>query len=144
MALFKHLLVPSDFEACSRHALDRAIAMANAFSAELTLLHVWEPPVYPYVVPASPDYVTVIEEAVKTKLAEEVQSAAARFPRLRSELRMGVVWKEIVAAIEALGVDLVVMGTHGRRGLEHALLGSVSEKVVRMSKVSVLTVPAAS
>lgn len=144
MAIFKHLLVPTDFEACSRHALDRAIDMALAFSAELTLIHVWEPPVYPYVVPAAPEYVTAIEEAVKQHLADEVKSVAARFPGLRSELRMGVVWKEIVAAVEALGADLVVMGTHGRRGLEHALLGSVSEKVVRMAKASVMTVPAAS
>lgn len=144
MAIFKHLLVPTDFEASSRHALERAIEMANTFSSDLTLIHVWEPPVYPYVVPSAPEYVTAIEEAVKTKLAEEVAAVRGRFPSLHSELRMGVVWKEIVAAIDALGADLVVMGTHGRRGLEHTLLGSVSEKVVRMSKVSVMTVPAAS
>lgn len=142
MAIYKHLLVPTDFESCSRHALERAIAMATALSAELTLLHIWEPPVYPYVVPASPDYVTAIEEAVKHKLDEELRFAQERFPAARAELKMGVVWKEIIAAIEALRVDLIVIGTHGRRGLEHALLGSVSEKVVRTSSVSVLTVPA--
>ncbi len=144
MAIYKHLLVPTDFEACSRHALERAMAMATAFSAELTLLHVWEPPVYPYVVPAAPDYVTAIEEAVKHKLDEELRFARERLPTARSELKMGVVWKEIISTSEALAVDLIVMGTHGRRGLEHALLGSVSEKVIRTSKVSVLTVPAKS
>lgn len=144
MAIYKHLLVPTDFEICSRHALERAMAMAAAFSAELTLLHVWEPPVYPYVVPSAPDYVTAIEEAVKHKLDEELRYARERFPSARAELKMGVVWKEIISTSEALGVDLIVMGTHGRRGLEHALLGSVSEKVIRTSKVSVLTVPAKS
>jgi nucleotide-binding universal stress UspA family protein len=144
MAIYKHLLVPTDFEACSRHALERAMAMATAFSAEVTLLHVWEPPVYPYVVPAAPDYVTAIEEAVKHKLEEELRFARERLPTAHSELKMGVVWKEIISTSEALAVDLIVMGTHGRRGLEHALLGSVSEKVIRTSKVSVLTVPAKS
>ena len=94
MAIYKHLLVPTDFEACSRHALERA--MATAFSAELTLLHGWEPPVYPYVVPAAPDYVTAIEEAVKHKLDEELRFARERLPTASSELKMGVFWKEII------------------------------------------------
>jgi nucleotide-binding universal stress UspA family protein len=57
-----------------------------------------------------------------------------------SLLRQGVAWQEILAQISEAGADLVIIGTHGRRGLSRALLGSVAENVVRMSPVPVLTV----
>jgi nucleotide-binding universal stress UspA family protein len=55
-------------------------------------------------------------------------------------LRRGAAWSEINAAVKDTGADLVVMGTHGRRGVARALLGSVAEKVVRSASCPVLTV----
>ena len=59
-------------------------------------------------------------------------------------LRAGVPWEEVIGAASQVKADLIIMGTHGRRGLDRALLGSVAEKVVRMSTIPVLTVHAKS
>lgn len=142
MPRFNHILVPVDFGEPSTRAVDLGIEMATAFSAALTIAHVWEIPVYPYMVPIAVDFLTPVEDAAKAQLAEVVAAARARFPSVDSLLRKGVAWQEIVAAISEFGVDLVVMGTHGRQGLSHVLLGSVAERVVRLSPVPVLTVRA--
>jgi nucleotide-binding universal stress UspA family protein len=63
-----------------------------------------------------------------------------KLPQAKAILRSGVPWREILSAVEDVAADLVVMGTHGRRGVSHALLGSVAEKIVRLSPVPVLTV----
>jgi nucleotide-binding universal stress UspA family protein len=60
--------------------------------------------------------------------------------RPRGFFKRGAAWRQILLASEETGADLVVMGTHGRQGLSHALIGSVAEKVVRLSPVPVLTV----
>lgn len=140
MRQFHHILVPVDFSESSLKALNLAVQMAETYSSALTLLHVWEVPVYPYGLPIAVDYLTPIEEAAKAKLAELVAETKPRLPGVRSLLGKGVAWQEIITAAKELSVDLVVMGTHGRRGLDHLLLGSVAEKVVRLSPVPVLTV----
>lgn len=140
MRQFHHILVPVDFGTSSLEALDLAIQMAETYSSALTLLHIWEVPLYPYGLPIAVDYLTPIEEAAKSKLAELAAETKTRFPRARSVLGKGVAWQEIISAATELSADLVVMGTHGRRGLDHLLLGSVAEKVVRLSPVPVLTV----
>lgn len=140
MPQFHHILVPVDFGEPSRTALNLAIEMATTFSAAVTIVHVWGIDPYPYMVPISVDYLTPVEEAARAKLTELVTETKARLPTVNSHLRKGVAWQEIITAIAELGADLVVMGTHGRRGLNHFILGSVAEKVVRLSTVPVLTV----
>jgi len=140
MRQFHHILVPVDFSESSLKALDLAVQMAETYSSALTLLHVWEVPVYPYGLPIAVDYLTPIEEAAKAKLAELVAETKTRFPAVQSLLGKGVAWQEIITTATQLPADLVVMGTHGRRGLDHLLLGSVAEKVVRRSPCPVLTV----
>lgn len=138
---YKHILVPVDFSESSRHALELGIELATTFKASLTLIHVWEIPTYPYMelVPTNIDYLTPVENAAKAKLAETVAEIEARLPGVKSLLKVGNPWEQILTAIAGHGIDLVVMGTHGRRGLSHVLLGSVAEKIVRLSPVPVLT-----
>lgn len=142
MTNFKHILVPTDFSPSSAEAIELAIEMATRFNAELTLLHVWELPVYPYmeliINPA--ELTSSIEKAAADSLATKLKEVQARLPRARSKLAMGIPWRQIVDAINESKADLLVVGTHGRRGVEHALLGSVAEKLVRLSPVPVLTV----
>jgi nucleotide-binding universal stress UspA family protein len=141
MKPFKHILVPTDFEQPSLYATDLAVALATTFDAELTLLHVWEIPVYPHseFVLSSVDLTSKIERAAAARLDEALRKVRLQLPKAKSRLQMGVPWQEIMSATSSLHADLIVMGTHGRHGLRHAFLGSVAEKVVRLSTVPVLT-----
>ncbi len=142
MSSFKHILVPTDFGPASAEALETALTLASKFDSEVTLLHVWEIPVYPYMefVLDSAELVASVERAATARLAEALGQARQSLPRTRSLLQMGSPWQQIIDLIPTVKADLIIMGTHGRRGFSHALLGSVAEKVVRLSQVPVLTV----
>ena len=131
------LLLATDFSPASERAREVALQLAKTFDAELTVLHVVEPPAYAYAVPLPDSVRPAVAEALEG-VAESVRRAGLRTQRI---LREGSPSAEIVAAVEENGLDLVILGTHGHRGLNHLLLGSVSEKVVRLSAVPVLTVP---
>lgn len=142
MNTFKHILVPTDFSPSSAAATDLAITMAKQFNAELTLLHTWEMPVYPYMelMMSSPELTNSVEKAATECLETKLKEIQAHLPRAQSRLKMGLPWQQIIEVLKESKADLLVMGTHGRRGLEHAIMGSVAEKLVRLSPVPVLTV----
>src|SRR6187402_1452702 len=139
---FERILVATDFSDSSRQALEYAICIAEKFGSELILVHSWEPPNYSYAaglyLPV--DMIAPIERAAIAHLEEATTELKQRFPAAKSLLRAGAPWEELLAAASEVKADLIVMGTHGRRGLERALLGSVAEKVVRLSPIPVLTV----
>lgn len=143
MRPIRSILVATDFSECSREAVDRAVDLATEMGAKLIVLHVWglSPITLVGAEYAMVDLLGPIEEAASAQLREEVQRLEKRLPSVDGELRFGVPWEEIVAAAKAREVDLVIVGTIGRTGLGHALLGSVAEKVLRLSPVPVLTVP---
>jgi nucleotide-binding universal stress UspA family protein len=135
-------LVPTDFGSPSGRAVETAAELARTFGSQLTLLHIWEIPVYPYMefLLETPDLVASVEAAATQRLAEALAQVRKSVPDARSILKMGVPWQQILDTISKEQPDLVVMGTHGRKGVSHALLGSVAEKVVRLSPVPVMTV----
>jgi nucleotide-binding universal stress UspA family protein len=142
---FEKILVATDFGQASAQAVEQAISLAETFGAELVLVHVYEISalsysVFPY--PAA-ELLATIEAMAREQLERTLAEVRSRFPKVTASLRRGVVWREIVAAVGETNADLLVIGTHGRRGFEHALLGSVAEKIVRHSPVRVLTVHAA-
>jgi nucleotide-binding universal stress UspA family protein len=141
---FGHILVATDFTESAQCALDLAVEMCRKFSADLTLVHCWEAPSYSYggglYVPV--DLITPIEKGASRALEEALTELKKRIPGAKSVLRTGSAWEEILVAAAAIQADLIVVGTHGRRGLNRALLGSVAEKVVRMAEMPVLTVHA--
>ena len=137
----KIVLVPVDFEDVSLSALAKARDLAGRLGLEVVLLHTYTIPVaiYPGFEPiAAPSFADQIAAAAKTSL----ERLAAEQGGLRSVLRCGDPATEILAVIAELKPELVVMGTQGRTGLAHLLLGSVAEKVVRASPAPVLTVHA--
>ena len=138
---FNHILVATDFSDCSQQALEIALEIAAKFDSKLTLLHSWEAPSYSYAggVYVTVDLVTPIEQAAVAMLDKASTRLKTRMPTAQSMLRAGVAWEEILAGASQVQADLIVLGTHGRRGLSHALLGSVAEKVVRLATVPVLT-----
>jgi nucleotide-binding universal stress UspA family protein len=141
------ILVPTDFGAASSVALDYAIAIARRFGASLRLLHVvddpcataatWGSEIYIGCGPALRD--SLIDEAA-TKLSALLAQAEACGVAARSEVRLGWPAEVIAEAADAEAIDLIVMGTRGRKGLSHALIGSVAEKTVRESHCPVLAV----
>lgn len=139
MATFKHILVPTDFGEAAQCALDVAIMLALRFDAKLTLVHAYEIPVSGYadgLYWPTDDLARVAQETLDAALAKAKQ----RFPKTEAVLVYGTPWAESLQVAKNRGVDLIVVGTHGRHGLSRVLLGSVAEKIVRLSPVPVLTV----
>ena len=134
----KTFLVAVDFEAASRRAIDLAKEFGKALGAELVLMHAYEMPVYAY-----PGLDAAILPSYSTELLSAARDALAELGRevlvTRQVLREGDPADEICRAAHDVEASLIVMGTHGRRGVAHALLGSVAERVVRTSDIPVLT-----
>jgi nucleotide-binding universal stress UspA family protein len=146
MFSIRRILVPVDFSPCSRAALDYAVDLATVFSAEVEVLHVWEPPLY-----LSPEMLVNVAGRPPISLSEFAQTAAGRQMdellasvekrgvRVHGRLAYGVTTETILHSA-AEDCDLVVMGTHGRTGFAHLVLGSVAERVVRHAACPVLTI----
>lgn len=142
----KRILVPTDFSSCSNAALDQAVLLALAHRAELVVLHVVElhaiDPVGPE--PAYPDVEEIhrrLEAIAGDEMGRLIAQRSAESLALKDVMRRGVAAAPtIVAYAEQAHADLIVMGTHGRRGLRRLLLGSVTEEVVSTAGCPVLTV----
>ncbi|MFT3774483.1 MAG: universal stress protein [Minicystis sp.] len=139
-----HLLVAADFNPLSELALERALDLAQALKARVTVLHVYALPALRI---ADSDYIPSAEEVARVTSAAEKQleDLLAKHARPGVEakqlLRTGrPPAEEIVHAAEELGADLIVVGTHGRGAIGRALLGSVALDVLRTAKVPVLSV----
>lgn len=137
-----HILVPHDFSETGEHALTFALDLAQPLGARVTVLHVYEVPAFafPEMPVETSDLTGQIERASQSALDSVVTRAQRPGVDVRALLREGTVWSEIQLAAGETRADLVVMGTHGRSGLSRALLGSVTEKVVRTAPCPVLTV----
>ena len=142
MAALRHILVAVDFGESSDEATELAIDLARKFDASLTLVHTYEIPTYAY--PGAPllavDLLSPIAEAAGKHLDKTLVAVRARVPGAKALLRSGTAAAEILAVIDEIHPDLVVTGTHGRRGISRAIFGSVAERIVRLSPVPVLTV----
>jgi nucleotide-binding universal stress UspA family protein len=148
MVRFKQILCPIDFSAHSRHAFDCAVGIASCYDASISVLHVL--PIHsggPHI-PFGPEGPGPFGVDVVDR--QRVLHELPRFLSLEQPIGIPVTYhavesrsphKEILAQADKLAADLIVMGTHGRSGFERMLLGSVTEKVLRTSRVPVLTVP---
>ena len=143
------ILAATDFSEDSELALTYAEDLARKFGAEVIVLHV-DQPLAPVMV--SPDLGPAMDVGAMSRIAEEQRLLAQReldkiVQRLRdsglkarSLLKVGSPFLEIIQTAHSDGVDLIVMGTHGRTGLAHVLMGSVAERVVQKAACPVLTI----
>jgi nucleotide-binding universal stress UspA family protein len=138
IAPIRHVLVCTDFGSAAEHALDIALPIARAFDAKLTLFHVWSVPT-PIYAEALSWPTEELEDAARRSLEELRNAVVTKHPRTTAALDAGEPWQRILAYVKEHAVDLVVVGTQGRRGLPRLVLGSVAEKLVRLSPVPVLT-----
>ena len=141
MSTFNHILVATDFGPYATKALDLAVSIAVANEATLGIVHVIEVEKYAYADSFSVvDLLTPLRDSAEVVMKSLVEQVRAKHARTNGLVILGVVWEELLARAKVEKAVLIVVGTHGRRGLSRALLGSVAERVVRMSPVPVLTV----
>jgi len=143
MSLPKTILVPTDFGETSEHAVQYALELARALGSEIVLLHAFEIPAVGFpdgALVATAEMTNRVLEGAQVGLDRQVSQYEGEGVEISTVIKQGDAWRSINAAAEELGADLIVMGTHGRRALPRALLGSVAEKVVRTARCPVLTV----
>jgi nucleotide-binding universal stress UspA family protein len=139
MTMFQRILCPTDFDGNSIEALRLARRLALRDEGKVFLVHVVLP-TDPFVISAP----LVARRSQTEALAELKRLGADELAGVTYEtlVRIGRPAHEIPQVAKEIGADLIVMGTHGRDGLEHLVLGSVAEKVVRESVCPVLTIRA--
>ncbi len=133
--MFKHILVPVDGSETAQKAVDKAAGLARAFGSEVTAIYVIDP--YPFTGLGS-DFAYGQAEylsAASAEAKEATEAARATFAAAGLTVHTRVVeahaaWRGIIDTASAIGADLIVMGSHGRRGLEKAVLGSVAQRVL--------------
>jgi nucleotide-binding universal stress UspA family protein len=148
MIQLEHILVPIDFSHFSDKALSYGCALAEQFDAQLHLLHVVSFPRDFAAMDWSAGYANRLPETYFQELEEAAcrQLDETSFPETRRpltakrEVREGTPFVEIVRYARQNEIDLIVIGTHGRTGIAHMLMGSVAEKVVRKAPCPVLAV----
>lgn len=142
--VFYRIVVPTDFSACAEDAWALAQRLAGAFSAELVVLHVLsDPPPHeegPFNLAEAESVYEGGKRWVEEQLAAWAATAKEKGLQARVVLRVGDPDREVVTLATDERADLVVMGTHGRGGIDRALLGSVADRVVRTAPCPVLTV----
>jgi len=146
MKQFRHLLVAVDFDDSSLRALSFAVEIARAFGARLTVMHA-------YALPVLGALLDETEAAARATVAKTIEEHRSKLDALVAEhcpegveaealLAMGAAVEQIVERANALDVDMIIVGTHGRNALGRALLGSVALGVLRASSIPVFTVRA--
>jgi nucleotide-binding universal stress UspA family protein len=140
------ILVPTDFSKGSTTALSYAVMLATEFKAKIVLLHVVSTPVDISGMHVPHFSLDKIMEEMKERAEKEMEDLLAEKSikktglTFETQVREGVPFLQIIQGAKEQGADLIVMGTHGRTGLEHVFFGSTAEKVVRKAPCPVLTV----
>lgn len=143
MNLPKTILVPSDFGEASDQALAYAVALAQKLGADVVVLHAFEIPLVGFpdgAMVATAELTSRILEGAQTGLDRSLARHKGDGVPMRGLIRQGDPWRSVLDTAQEVSAGMIVMGTHGRKGLPRALIGSVAEKVVRTSPVPVLTV----
>ena len=139
------VLVPTDFSKHSEHAMLYGCELARQFGAELHVLHVLYDvmaiaPNPEIILPPDPAFVAGLERGAAELLDKQPPAELRGSLSIQRAVRTGPPFLEIVRYAQEKKIDLIVLGTHGRSGLAHMLMGSVAEKVVRKAPCPVLTV----
>ncbi len=145
MSGFRRILAPTDFTEASQHALEWAVELAARLGASVTVLHAYEIPVVGFpdgAMIATADVAARIAQTAQDALDRSVATVSGRGAHIDGVLRDGAAAEEIQRVADEIDADLIVIGSHGRRGLARALLGSVAENVVRHAHRPVVTIRA--
>jgi nucleotide-binding universal stress UspA family protein len=138
------IVCATDFSDSSEYAQRYALGLSEVFGAELRLVHVVELPFLPTYslagVPSLALPVEQVEEGARKHMEQAVEACRAAHPGTEGVVRTGSPFVEVINYAREVEADLIVVGTHGRTGLSHMLIGSVAEKIVRKAPCPVLSV----
>ncbi|GAN31685.1 MAG: universal stress protein [Candidatus Brocadia sp. AMX2] len=144
MIILKKILCPVDHSECSYLALKYAISLALKDEAKLYLMHVIDTRLYDTEIykfsPYKIDEVDIDMSKIREDLMKSLPEGTTDVLDVETIIVKGVPFHEIVNAAAEISADIIVIGTHGRTGLSHVVMGSVAEKVVRKATCPVLTV----
>jgi nucleotide-binding universal stress UspA family protein len=142
--MFKHILIPVDGSATAQKAVAMAAGLAKAFASKATVVYVVDP--YPFAGMAGDmaygqvEYMNAAEAEAKDALAAAAAALKEGGAQEVQTLKVDAheIWRGVIDTAQARGADLIVMGSHGRRGLEKLVLGSVAQRVLTHSPLPVL------
>jgi nucleotide-binding universal stress UspA family protein len=144
MKPFDKILIAIDFSENSDFAFDYALTLAKQFNAELMVMHVINEPVdlrgfyVPHI--SFEELEKEIEEGATKMMEKFCQAKLDGFTNYKTEIVSGIPYEEIIKKAEETSASLIVLGTHGRTGLDHLIFGSTAERVVRSASCPVLTI----
>ncbi|MCX5804612.1 MAG: universal stress protein [Proteobacteria bacterium] len=141
--MFKKIVCPVDFSEFTDGIIKYAVSLAKKYDAELHLFHVIPNLNYftPYESFLTPENLVLIEKNIEKEVEKDFEKIIKGIDiTVKKVIKTGVTFVEIIDYIKEENIDLVVMGTHGRSGIEHILIGSVAEKILRKSPCPVLTI----
>ena len=144
MKPFEKILTAIDFSESSDFAFEYALTLARQFQAELTVMHVINEPVdlrgfyVPHI--SFEQLEKEIEEGAEKMMEKFCQAKMEDFTGFTTVVVAGIPYEEILRKAEETGASLIVLGTHGRTGIDHLIFGSTAERVVRSAACPVLTI----
>lgn len=144
MKTFDKILTAIDFSENSELAFDYAVTMATQFNSELTIMHVINEPVdlrgfyVPHI--SFEQLEKEIEEGAAKMMETFCSTKLGSFTNYKSVIVSGIPYEEITRKADEIGASLIILGTHGRTGLDHILFGSTAERVVRSAACPVMTI----
>lgn len=144
MRPFNNILIAIDFSENSTYAFEYALTLARQFDAELTVLHVINEPIdlrgfyVPHI--SFEQLEKEIEAGAAGMMEKFCQEKMGEFRNFRTSIVNGIPYEEIIRKAKEIDASLIVLGTHGRTGLDHIIFGSTAERVVRSSPCPVLSI----
>ena len=144
MKPFDRILTAIDFSENSDYAFDYALTLAKQFNSELTIMHVINEPVdlrgfyVPHI--SFEQLEKEIEDGAIKMMDKFCQARLDGFSAYKTAIVTGIPYEEIIRKAEETNTSLIVLGTHGRTGLDHLIFGSTAERVVRSAACPVLTI----
>lgn len=142
--MFSKILLPTDFSECSAEAAEVARSLAERFGSRIVVLHVLDEPATLDPMFRGDVPLEMLRARMEQFARDNMDAFLAKhfsgFDRFDTVVATGIPYREIIGNAREAEVDLVVIGTHGRTGVEHVIFGSTAEKVVRMSPCPVLSV----
>jgi len=142
--VFKKILFPTDFSVASDYAMSYAISMAKRYKAKFFLLHVVDTTydISGFYIPhiSAEKLMQEMEDAAEKKLTNIRSAISRRIKTCEIVVKSGIPHKEILKFAKDKSIDMIIMGTHGKAGLDHLLFGSTTERVLRQASCPVLTI----